>query len=185
MIKHLFKIAFFVISMGLIGVSCTEEIDLDQVNDLEINPVLESSLFYFEAAAGDFFLGGSGAYTAGDYVVLDIFDNEFVNDNLIKAELVFETVNSINRAYQVQVDFLDNTNTLRHSFTFSADASPNNENLTFEHIEVFEDETLENLKETTTLVFRLTMLPGAPVDPNSPGSIHLKSKGVFYLNIDR
>ena len=186
MIKQIFKPTLLLFVLHVICVSCTKEVDFNQINDLEINPVIESNLFYFDATAGDFIIGGSDEFsTPPEFIIIDIFNNQFVKDNLIKAELLFETVNSINRAYQVQVDFFDNANQLRHTFTFSTEASITNDDLTNQYLEVFEGDALINLKQTTKLAFTLTMLPGAPINTSTQGRIHLESKGTFYLKIER
>lgn len=183
--KQILKVFLCLIAFSLVFVSCTKDVDFDQANDLEISPVIESSLFHFKGTAGNFFIGGSEEATVGDFVELDIFNNEFINDNLIKAELEFEIVNSINRGYQVTVEFFDESSiTPLHSFTFSADPSPSNLELLTLYTEVFEGNELLALKASVRLEFTLTMLPGAPINSSTPGKISLKSKGVFYLNIE-
>lgn len=182
--KQILKVFLCLITFSLVSVSCTKDVDFDQANDFKISPVIEFSLFHFKGTAGNFFIGGSEEATVGDFVELDIFNNEFINDNLIKAELEFEIVNSINRGYQVTVEFFDESDVLRHSFSFSADPSPLNIELLTLYTEVFEGNELLALKASTRLELTLTMLPGAPINPSAPGGIGLKSKGVFYLNIE-
>jgi hypothetical protein len=41
------------------------------------------------------------------------------------------------------------------------------------------------LKNTTKLVFTLSMFPGVPINENTVGRIQLESKGIFYLNYKR
>lgn len=180
-----FKLILLILPLYLVCISCTKEIDLNQADDLEINPITTISLFHFDAPANNFIIGNSNAFSDGDFVQIDIFNNSFIDNNLVRAELEFETINSINRDYEVQIDFLDDSNEIRHTFTFSAEASPNNENITTRHIEVFEDTELSNLKQTSNLAFTLTMLPGEPVNSSTPGNISLKSKATFFLNIKR
>ncbi len=172
-----------VLNLGFLG--CTKDVDFNQANDFEVSPVLESSLIYFDAPAADFFVGGSEVATVQDFVDIAIFNNDFVNNNLIKTEFVLETTNSINRAYNLRIDFLDSANQLQHSFITSAPASSTNKDVISSHTEVFEGSSLDALKQTTKLVFTLTMLAGAPINNNALGSIHLESKGVFYFNYQR
>lgn len=179
------NLSLVVLFIHFIFVSCTKAIDFNQINDLEINPITSISLFYFDATANDFITGNNEIFSTTDFVQIDVFNDPFINDNLIKAELEFETINSINRAYEVQVDFFDNTNQIRHSFRFLTAASPNNEDLTTQHLEVFEADALESLKQTTTMVFTLTMQPGTAITSLTPGHINLKSKATFFLNIKR
>lgn len=178
------KVFFFLMLILSTYISCTKEVDFDQVDDLVLTPVVESSIFHFEASAEDFILGGMEnlRFNSG-FVEIDVFNNRFVNEDLVKAELVFEVVNSINRGYEITIEFWDDS-FRRYSLPVSASSSPINESLIFNTTEEFEGVKLLNLKATTRLRFRLTMLSGVPIDSNTPGKISLKSKGVFYLNIE-
>jgi len=170
--RSIFRYLFFIISFVLCA-SCTKEIDFDQVNDIEISPVLESSLIFFDASAGEFLIGG-----------IEVDSATAINDNLVKVDFVFEGLNSINRAYQIKIDFLNGFGVLVHSFDFMAVASVTNSENPFAYTETYEGDTLDDLKATRIMVFTLTMLDGDPIDNNTPGNIQLESKGVFYLNIE-
>lgn len=172
-----------VICFGFFG--CTKDVDFNQVNDFEVSPVLESSLIFFEASASDFFIGGTELSIVQDFVIIDIFNSSFINDNLIRSEFVLESINSINRAYSLQIDFVNNANQVEHTFTVAASASVSNTDVTTNHTEVFEGASLAALKRTTKLVFTLSMLPGPPINDTTLGRIHLESKGVFYFNYER
>ncbi|MEW4922993.1 hypothetical protein [Algibacter sp. 2305UL17-15] len=162
---------------------CAKPVDFNQLDDLTLLPVMETSIIFYNATAGDFFVGGQEENVAQDFVFIDVFNNGFVQDNLVRAEFVFETKNSINRAYSLQLDFLDVGGALLESFSINSPASPNNEVVASEHSEVFEGATLANIKQSRILVFTLEMLPGAPINQNSPGEIDLKSKGIFHLSL--
>ncbi|MGC6429555.1 MAG: hypothetical protein ACON5F_00780 [Jejuia sp.] len=168
----------------VLGLGCTESVDFEQAENLVLEPVIESSIIFYKANAGDFFVGGSQVNTASDFTEIDIFGGSFIQDNLIKVEFVFETKNSINRPYSLQVDFLDGNSNLLETFTADAPAATNNEVVESIHTETFEGASLANIKQSEFLVFTLTMLPGEAITPDSPGAIELKSKGVFYLNVD-
>jgi len=165
--------------------SCTEEIDLNQINDLSLKPVVASNLLYFNAFASDFFIDGKELSTIKDAVVLDLFNRGFVVDNLIKAEFVFETTNSINKPFRLKVDFLNASNELKHSFTILVPASPSNKNLINSQTQVFEDDLLDDLKASNKIELTIQALSGgAPLNNNSLGTVKLNSKSLFYLNID-
>lgn len=168
----------------LISFSCTKPIDFNQANDLVLEPVLESSLIFYKAKATDFFIGGKEETNAEDFVEIDLFNNSFVQDNLLKVEFIFEIENSINRAYQLQVSFLDASGQLLERFVINTDASATNEILKTTHTEVFEGESLQRIQLSRILVFTLVMLPGEAVNENTPGEIKVQSKGVFSLNIN-
>ncbi|GAL71643.1 hypothetical protein [Jejuia pallidilutea] len=107
----------------LIGFSCTKPVDINQIRDLVLQPVVESSLIFYKASAKDFFIGGIEQNTAEDFIEIDFFNNSFVQDNLIKAAFVFNVENSINRGYQLRVSFLDASGQLLERFTVNTNAS--------------------------------------------------------------
>ncbi|MFD2727201.1 hypothetical protein [Hyunsoonleella rubra] len=162
---------------------CTKPIDFDQADDLLLEPVLESSIIFYEATASDFFAGGMLQNVVQDEVGIDIFGDSFVQDNLVKAEFVFEVKNSMDRAFDLRLDFLDGNGQLLESFTVDTPASPDNSEIITEYVETFEGVPLENLKQSRQLVFTLVMQTGPPLNQNSQGTIALKSKGIFYLMI--
>ena len=173
----------------VIGVcfSCIKDTDFEQYDTLTISPIMEVSLVKTQEPASSFVdFSGTELSSISDQVVIDIFNSDFVVDNLIKAELVFGITNSIDRAFQIQIDFYDSTDILQHTFSINIDNSPTNTPLFTEHVEVFENMNLLALKSTHKLEITITLDPnltGSILTPNSAGSILLTSKGIFYLKI--
>ncbi len=185
MIKKFFKHLAVAILFCFFITSCTKEVDFNQAKDLTLEPVLASDLIFFNAPAANFFVDGSELSTIRDSVIIDLFNRDFVVDNVVKAEFVFETTNSINRAFSVQVDFLDDTDLLKHSFTVSTLASPTNTDVVTTHTEVFENSLLDALKVSNKIILTIQALSGgSALNDNTPGRIQLKSKGIFYLKIE-
>ena len=182
--KQLITYTLLLVIINILCLSCTEPVNFNQIDDFEISPVIESSLIFLDEPAHRFSNNDNELNTIQDFVQVDFFNNNFIVENLIKAEFVFETTNSINRAFQVQVDFLDSNDQIQHTFTFFTAASPNNTNVVSNYTEVFQDNSLTALKNTSKLVFTLNMLPGMAINQNTIGRISVKSKAVFYFNID-
>lgn len=180
-LKHIAVTGLF----SVLIISCTKEVDFGQTEDLVLEPIVASDLIFFNAPATKFHVNGSELSTVKDSIIIDLFNRDFVVENLIKAEFVFETTNSINRAFNVQIDFRDDSNVLRHSFSVSPIASPTNTDLVTTHTEVFENTSLDALKASNKIVLTVQALSGgSPLDDNTPGRIQLKSKGIFYLKIE-
>lgn len=182
MVKEKLKIFCSFIYVIAFTFSCVGDIDFEQANEFEALPVIESSLIFFDEQANKFLDNGSEIINIQDFVLVDFFNDEFVTDNLLKSEFKFEIINSINRDFELQIDFFDETQ-LQHTFTLTQGASLNNDDVFSSHTEVFEGETLEALKRTRALVFTLRLLPGSPIDENTLGRIQLKSLAVFYFKI--
>ena len=186
MIKKFGKYTLLGVLLIFIMSSCTEEVDFNQIDDLSLKPVFASDLIFFNAPATKFYVNGSELETVRDTVVIDLFNRDFVVENLVKAEFVFETTNSINRAFSVKVEFLDASDQLKHSFTVTTPASPSNTDIVSTHTEVFENGLLNALKASNKVVLTIQALSGgSPLTDNTPGRIKLKSKGVFYLKVEK
>jgi len=182
MIKKLVKHIAIIVLFCFTIVSCTKEVDFDQAKDLSLEPIVASNLVFFNAPATNFFANSSELITVRDSVIIDLFNRDFFVDNVVKAEFVFETVNSINRAFSIQVDFLDDANQQRHTFSFTSLASPTHADIITTHTEVFENNLLDDLKASNKVVLTIQALSGgSPLNNSTPGRIQLKSKGIFYL----
>ena len=182
---------FFIIILLLLGLStssCVKDVDFNQAENLAFSPILDASLLHFEEPASSFVDDdGTERVTIVDSVDIDVFQNQYVVDNLIKAELLFESTNTINRAYEAKVEFFDAENVLQYTFTYAVPRSPDNLDVVVTHLEVFENDSLIALKATEKLVLTLILEEsedGSILTENSPGELKFRSKGTFYLNID-
>ncbi len=188
MLKKIISNTLFVLCIILCFNACVEDVDFDQADSLAISPPLELSVIHFVEPASTFVDDfGDELTTVRDSVSIDIFSDEFVVDNLVKADFLFETTNTVNRAYQAQIDFFNDSFELQNSFNFEVGASTNNQDIIVQYIEVFEGQELEALKTTTNLVLAFTLQPsndGSILDEDSPGELKLKSKASFYLDIN-
>ena len=182
--KQIIKYSFFVITICLILCSCTEEIDFKQADDFEISPVMESSLIFFDEQASRFFVNNTQTISIKDSIELALFNNKFIVDNLIKADFVFEVTNSINKTFQLRVDLINDPGQQLHTFTILALPSTDGSDVFSNHVKPFKGDTLVALKSTTKLVFTLSLLSGGSVNLTTPGRIKLRSKAIFYLNIE-
>lgn len=167
--------------------SCIKDTDFDQTDTLAITPILEVNLVKVQETP-DSFLDASGdeVQFISDQIFLEIFNSDFIIENLIKAELVFEITNSINKAFQIKMSFYDPSEVLQYSFLIDIDNSPSNTPLVVNHTEVFEAMSLASLKSSTKLDISIALLPsptGSVLTASSVGNINLISKGIFYFEL--
>ncbi|WP_299129296.1 hypothetical protein [uncultured Winogradskyella sp.] len=185
----LFKKAIVLILFGALAtsLSCISDVDFNQADELLLAPVIESSIIHTEQAASHFLENGNELVVVRDSIGnIEIFEDEFVINNLIRAELFFEVTNSINRSFSLQLNFLDENEEVQHTLTFDADASPNGNDIITNYEENFEDDSLNALKTTRIIAVEIRLNPsddGSMLDENSMGRVLLQSKGVFYLEI--
>ncbi len=181
--KHIIKYSFLIIIACLSLFSCVKEVDFDQADDIEISPVMESSLIFFEGQANNFLLNGTEIISIKDSLSINFFNSEFIVDNLIKADFEFEAINSINKEFQIHVDLIDDAEQLLYTFMVPALPSTDGSDFISTPKEEFEGDKLEALKKTSKIVFTLSLLPGEIINETTLGRIQLKSKAVFYFNI--
>ena len=183
---------FFNNTLALISVigacfSCVKDTDFNQSTSITLTPIMEVNLVEFQETP-DSFLDPTGTEFPfiSDLVVLEVFNSDIIVDNVTKAELVFGINNSINKAFEIKIDFYDISETLQHTFTIAIANSPSNIPLFTEHIEVFEGMSLTALKSSNKLDITISLSSsstGSVLTPDSEGSIRLTSKGIFYLKI--
>jgi len=182
------KVSFLCIALCLVTISCVKDVDFDQAEGIVLTPVIESNLLFFDEPAPSFVNeNGSEVAFVKDSVVVEVFNDEFVRDNLQKAILLFEATNTINRGYEAKVDFLNEADELQYTLLFNIPTAVNNQEVLVEQEEVFEGDNLEAFKTTNKLALTLTMFPstdGSSLDEDSLGSLRFRSKGTFFFNID-
>jgi hypothetical protein len=129
---------------------------------------------------------GTAIVTEGDDLELDVFNDQFFRDNLIKAEFFFEVTNTIDRNFRADVIMYDENGQVLHAFAIDVTPDGNNE-VIVTHTEVFEDALLEQFTNTKRLEVILSMFPsstGIPLDENSIGNIKMRSKATLFFLID-
>jgi len=186
MLKRLMR--FGILLLLFIGfMSCVKDVDFDQAGDLLVTPALEVSLVRFNEPATRFVdNNGIEQDIILDSVRVEIFNDDFVVDNLKRAEFLFETTNSINRAFDAEIQFLNDNNELQKLIEFGVEASETNQEIVSITEEIFENDAVMDLTSTTKLLFIFTMQAsndGSVLDENSLGNLKLKSKGAFYINL--
>lgn len=184
--KNIFTKFIYVIFV-LIIVSCVKDIDFDQAEDFSITPVLVSSIAYSDLKATKYVKNGIEVGIVTDTISdIEIFKNDFLKDNLVRAEIELEILNTIQRGSNTLIKFLDTNNNLKHSFNINIPTPINGNEVKVNHIEVFDIIDVENLKETTKIVFVSTLQPstdGSSLNVNSTGRKYIKLAGKFFFNI--
>lgn len=167
----------------LFSFSCASDLDFNQVNDLKLEPVFVANLAYFDVPANQFVTNGVEQIVTVDTPTIDIFNDAFFKDNLVRADFFFEINNTINRAYTLDLVYLDKNDQPLFSMNFNIPAYSGVENLVTK-TEIFENAKLDLLKSTTKIAFILKMLPGPIVSESSTGSLKLRSGVTAYLVVE-
>lgn len=172
-----------ILLISTLFISCSSDLDFDQVKDLKLTPVFVANLAYFDVAANQFVDNGMEQQIPFDVQNFDAFKEKFFRDNLVKAEFNFELENTINRAFTLNVLLLNANNKILQTVTLAIPAYSGGPNIIKYPTEVFENQRLDLLKQSTKLGFVIVMAPGPPLTANSPGSLKLRSSATAYMVI--
>ncbi|MBF4491965.1 hypothetical protein IRZ83_04860 [Flavobacterium sp. JLP] len=164
--------------------SCSSDLDFDQVNDLKLEPVFVANLAYFNVPANQFYDNGAEQQIAFDVQDFDAFKKKFFRDNLVKAEMDFEIENTISRAFTLNLLLLNDNDEILQTLTFEVPAYSGSSNVIKYPTEVFENQRLALLKQTTKVGFFVRMASGPPINANSSGNLKLRSSATVYMEIE-
>ncbi|QKJ64629.1 hypothetical protein [Flavobacterium sp. M31R6] len=170
------------IALALCAFSCSSDLDFNQANNFNTQPVFTTNLAYLEAKAPDFIINGSEQPLFSYVSNVDFLNTSFVQEDLVKTELYFRIKNTIARAYFYNVTFLDQNNSPIYTITMNVPAYSGKEVLV-EKTEIFTAANVDILKRTTKMVFSIAMLPGPPLTASSPGRVELSSSITAYFDV--
>ena len=163
--------------LSIIALSCSSNLDFNQVNDLKLEPVVVANLATFDVPANQFVSGGVEIPVSREVSTFDVFRNSFFNDNLKRTDFYFDIDNTINRDYLIDMIMFDSKNVPIYTIHFIV---PANSKIT--KTEIFENSQLDLLKKTRKIGFVITMPPSVPVlTENSLGSLKFLSSATVYL----
>jgi len=119
------RIKFLLLSVvfiaGLLG--CAEEQNFDQIDDLEIIPTAEASLFFLETpealinlVSGFNFYSQTFEFTA--------FEEQFFADNVIEGVITYELENTTSKPLEISLEFLDATGATQDIENFMLPSAP-------------------------------------------------------------
>jgi hypothetical protein len=174
---------FGIIILTLLSFSCSSDLDFNQVNDLKLEPVLIANLSYFDIPAKDFVDNVVEQNISYDVQNFNFFREKFFRDNLKRADFDFEIINTINRAYSLDLNFSDPNDQTVYTIRFDVPASTGTPVIVTK-TEIFENATLDLLKTTTRIEFVLIMGPGPALSEDSLGSLKLRSSATVYLLLE-
>jgi hypothetical protein len=168
--------------LSLITLSCSSDIDFDQVNDIVIDPVIVSNLASFDIKANQFVTGGIEQNQFEDVPNFDLFKDSFFKNNLTKVSFFFEFNNTINRDFIVDLVLLDSDDNPIYLVSIPVAAYSGVERLVTRE-EPFES-NLNVLTSTRKMSFTIRLLTGTLLSETSPGSLKLRSDITAYFKVE-
>lgn len=107
----------------LFAVSCAEEQDFDQFNNLSIIPEVSSSIFYFESDEGTINAAGGGTFYEQDFT-FEAFNEPFVSERVVNGTITYQIENTTSKPIAASISFLDNAGTVLDTENFAIGEHP-------------------------------------------------------------
>lgn len=103
--------------------SCVEEQNFNQFDDLSLVPTVASSIFYFESSEDVINSVPAGVFYIQTYT-FQAFSEDFIANRVLDGTIVYELENTTSKELSLLIEFLDNNDTVLDSEMFNIQAQP-------------------------------------------------------------
>ncbi len=104
-------------------VSCAEEQNFDQFDDLSVVPTLATSIFYFESPEDIINQSPPGTFYIQTFT-FEAFNEAFVSERVLDGAITYQLENTTSKELSLLVEFLDETDTVLDSESFTIQPQP-------------------------------------------------------------
>lgn len=178
-LKDLLKIPLLAISLFFGFTSCVKDVDLDQIQDIRLQPRAVVDLINFHREADLIPNIDPGIPISHEEVIPFEVITDDLEESVVGIDLGFEYYNSLPRTFQVEIAFLDDRNRVKQIRQF--EIPPGTKNLPATNTLTFSFTTakeLELLGESTQVKVKFTMEPGPGA---TEGEIQLVSTAAYQF----
>ncbi|MCW8980229.1 MULTISPECIES: hypothetical protein [Altibacter] len=160
--------------------ACVKDTDFDQAEDIALTPVVELDLIYFNLTASHFFdsINNTPVLTVTDTTDIRFLDDAQIQESLRRAEFYFKFTNGIPRTFQVDFQFLSETNDTTYTTQTNVIQGTPQDPVITEFEEVVEGDDITRLTAASKVVVSVT-IPSS--NQTLEGTLNLQSKTTYYL----
>ena len=115
------KFTLFIVIVTL--VACTEDVNFSQVDDLEVEPTLASSIFYFESTEEVINQTGAGVFYSENFT-FEAFSEAFISDRILDGVITYQLENTTSKQIDLEIEFLDDSGNILDSESFVIQPEP-------------------------------------------------------------
>jgi len=115
--KRKIYLFFSIVPVLLFFTACIKDTDFNQTDDIVISPVFELDFLFFNVSSENFSANGINNLIVTDTTDFNFLNDQFIIDNLEKAEFFFKNTNSFPIEFNTQFQFLDENNELHYEVT--------------------------------------------------------------------
>jgi len=171
---------FSIVPVLLFFTACIKDTDFNQTDDIVISPVFELDFLFFNVSSENFSANGINNLIVTDTTDFNFLNDQFIIDNLEKAEFFFKNTNSFPIEFNTQFQFLDENNELHYEVTIPINSGTINNPVITEFTQLIVEEDMINLTMANKVV--INIIASSSVE-NLEGDLKLQSKTTYYLKI--
>ncbi len=168
----------------LLNASCLNDIDFNQAESLKLEPVIVGALINFNITQNNLAANGTEITSLSQKTPFIVLDNDITEENLQRIVFRFEIENQFNRDFQLELIFLDNTNTETHEPITLNVLANQTDFIQEEEIIIADNPDFTNSRNIQVDLALLPSSGGTIIDTNIPASLIFKSAATFYLTIN-
>jgi len=171
------------LSLSICLTSCVGDLDLEQVNEIGIDPTIAVSLLNFELTEENLVddINLLEEITIVEEVSLPDFDNALIQEDLDVVLLQFEILNTFASSFTVDFYFLDENDEITYAFESIEVPANSVEVLNIEEEIVILNNPMFLQSERISVSLTLN---DTSIDTSQESIFDFKSAGVFYFSID-
>jgi hypothetical protein len=107
----------------ILSVSCAEEQNFNQVDDLSVVPTLATGVFYFESPEAVINSLPPGNFYDQTFT-FEAFNEAFVSERVLDGSIIYQLENTTSKELNLLVEFLDETDTVLDTEMFTVQPQP-------------------------------------------------------------
>lgn len=180
--KKKLNLLFLFTAVSFFLTACIKDTDFNQTEEILITPEIELDFLFFELNSENFTNIAVNNLIVSDTTNFDFLNEEFVVENLIRAEFYFKYTNSFPVDFITEYQFLDENNDIHYDIIVPVNFGSIDDPLITEHVENIEGEGIVALTHAEKVV--VTITASSPVD-SIEGILKLQSKTTYFLRIEQ
>lgn len=176
--NYLSKIAF--LTLLLACSSCVKDVDMDQYDEIILSPEAAVDLIFFDLTAEVFTEGSGSGQTASDETRLDFLDDDYIQNNLVRADFNFRFTNSFQSPLTATISLISPGNSVQHTIIIPIPPGSPGEPATVDYTEIITEAQIYRVRRSIKMSVAITRHDPMAVE----GSLHLASKGFYYFEFE-
>lgn len=177
--KLLYKVLLF--SLIIIGaISCVKDVDLDQTDEISLQPKMQVDLLIFDVDEVDFIDPETTALRTviKDTVRLEFLDDSYIQDDLDKVEFSFKYSNTFPQDFNTTIYLLSENDRTQRKIDLTVKGGSSTSPEITEIIDFVDTAEIDMIKRSIKMVVEVAVVPYT--EP-FVGELKFQSKGLFYF----